>query len=481
MSANRSYLILYSAIGAIFAALTVYSQTVAFSWDEGFHLLAATLIEQGKRPYLDFCFPQTPLNAYVNAGWMWIFGDTWRSAHVLATLFTTGAILLTADFVYRNFPVAWWKLPAAIFSAILICSVFSVIAFAPIAQAYAICLVLTVAAVRLSIAAARRASLSLVFAAGLCSGASAACSMLTGASLPVILAWCVLENRSRRLKAAAVFLFAIAVSFVPVVYLFAEGPRQVWFNVIQYQTVYRRANWSSLGAHDLEVFLGVVESPAALLLILLSAAGLAYAFRDELWDRRLRRELCYSVAIAIAISAELWTAHPTFERYFLLTVPFLSIPAAHGMYFAASRLYRTDRPWPAIAVAAILALTGLADHLFADRDSFKWRDMEAVAAKVSEVTPPDAPLAADELIYFLTRRPVPDGMEFAYSHELNLSPALAHELHIVSQANLDQMITRKQFATVESCSDDDIKRWKLDALYSAEAAVGNCHVFWHPN
>lgn len=481
LSANRSYLLLCSATGVVFAALMVYSQTIAFSWDEGFHLLAATLIHQGKRPYLDFCFPQTPLNAYLNAAWMSLVGDSWRSAHVLATIFTTAAILLTGDLVFRRFPVAEWKLPAAIFCVILMCSVFAVIAFAPIAQAYAICMLLTVAAVRLSMAAARRPSVRMVFAAGLCAGASAACSMLTAATVPVILAWCVIENRARRWKAAALFLIAATIPFAPVLHLFSEGPRQVWFNIVQYQTVYRRTNWTDTGAHDLEVFFGLVESPAAMLLVLLGAAGIVYAFKEDLWDHTLRRELCYCAAIAFAISAELWTAHPTFERYFLLTVPFLAIPAAAGMFFVTARLYRADRPWPAIGLAAVLTLLGLADRLFDDRDSFKWRDMEAVAAKVSEVTPAGAPLLADELTYFLTRRPVPDGMEFAYSHELDLPAALSRELHIIPQAKLDEMVGHETFATVESCSDDDIKRWKLDALYSAEAAVGNCHVFWHPN
>lgn len=40
----------------------VYAQTPAFTDDEGFHL-AAQLIKAGLRPYLDFCFDQTPLNA----------------------------------------------------------------------------------------------------------------------------------------------------------------------------------------------------------------------------------------------------------------------------------------------------------------------------------------------------------------------------------------------------------------------------------
>ena len=68
------------------AGLLTYAETAAFSWDEGFHLLTAQLIKAGKRPYLDFVFSQTPLNAYWNAGWMRVFGDTWHTAHAVAAL-----------------------------------------------------------------------------------------------------------------------------------------------------------------------------------------------------------------------------------------------------------------------------------------------------------------------------------------------------------------------------------------------------------
>src|SRR6476659_5085505 len=70
------------------AAFLLYAETWAFTWDESYHLLAAQLILRGRLPYLDFCFPQSPLNAYWNAAWMAAFGQTWRVAHAAATLLT---------------------------------------------------------------------------------------------------------------------------------------------------------------------------------------------------------------------------------------------------------------------------------------------------------------------------------------------------------------------------------------------------------
>src|ERR1700730_2410379 len=106
---RKSYWILLGVVALLGAGLMVYAHTDAFTWDEGFHLLTAQLITRGKRPYLDFNFSQTPLNAYWNALWMLMFGQSWRIAHLAASLMTAGAILLMADYLFFNFPVPAWR------------------------------------------------------------------------------------------------------------------------------------------------------------------------------------------------------------------------------------------------------------------------------------------------------------------------------------------------------------------------------------
>ena len=61
---------LWATFAAVTTVLLVYSQTLSLTWDEGFHVLAAWLINAGKKPYVDFLFAQTPLNAYWSAFWM---------------------------------------------------------------------------------------------------------------------------------------------------------------------------------------------------------------------------------------------------------------------------------------------------------------------------------------------------------------------------------------------------------------------------
>src|SRR5580704_7191069 len=106
-------LALCGVVAMLAAGLLTYAETAAFSWDEGFHLLAAQLIKSGKRPYLDFIFAQTPLNAYWNAAWMRIFGTSWRVVHAVATLATISSIAMIVQYLYKLFPDRRWQSAAA--------------------------------------------------------------------------------------------------------------------------------------------------------------------------------------------------------------------------------------------------------------------------------------------------------------------------------------------------------------------------------
>src|SRR6516164_777199 len=155
-SGTSSLLWLYVIWAVLAAGLMVYSQTLAFTDDEGFHLVAAQLIKAGMRPYLDFCFPQTPLNAYWNAFWMRLFGESWRTAHVLAALETSAAVVLAAQFVLVRFPELAWRVAAAIAATIMIGCTTNLVEFGPLSQAYGMCLFTTVCAFRLTVVSVER-------------------------------------------------------------------------------------------------------------------------------------------------------------------------------------------------------------------------------------------------------------------------------------------------------------------------------------
>jgi 4-amino-4-deoxy-L-arabinose transferase-like glycosyltransferase len=474
---KKPYLLLCGCVSVIAAGLLVYSQTAAFAWDEGFHLLAAQLIKAGKRPYLDFVFSQTPLNAYWNAGWMWIFGESWRTAHAIAALLTAGAVMLTADYLFARMPVPRWRLAAALAAAFAVGLNVVIVDFGTLGQAYGLCLFLIVGAFRLSILAAGRKGLLLPASAGLLAGAAAASSLLTAPVAPVLALWMLVYNSAgRRWAKLAAFLVGAAIPFLPLLGLFVKAPRQVLFGVIEYNLLYRGVQWETATRHNFEVMISWIDCSQALVLGLLAAAGLSFIIFKSDWDRRQRAEFYLCGWLALALGAHISTAHPTFQRYYLLVVPFLTVLAAVGLCWVASLLYSPERLLPAAFLLGLLLALGLAKSLYEERDEFSWRDLETVAGKVAQVTPRDGLLLADEQIYFLTRHRPPSGMELRESSKLEFPPALAETLHIVPGTELERRIKARMFSTIQTCETED----KTEALklYARKAVIGDCTVFW---
>jgi 4-amino-4-deoxy-L-arabinose transferase-like glycosyltransferase len=462
--------------------LIVYSQTWAFSWDEGFHLLTAQLIIGGKRPWIDFLFPQTPLNAYWNAAWMRLLGENWRVTHVLAALETTGTTLLTADYLFTRFPVPRWKLAAALTGAFLVALNAEVVSYATIGQAYGLALLLIVAAFRMSILAVDQTSPALAALAGLLAGAAAGCTLLTAVVAPTLLIWIFLFNRAgnRTLKVIA-FVVASAIPFLPVFRLAAQGPHQALFNLIRYQTLFRSVNWGHPWQQQFKVFVSWIDSAQALSLGLLAAGGVWFVAKRSEWDRARRAEFFLCGWLALTITAELFSALPTFQRYFLLIVPFLAILAAAGLYAGSTLFLDDERPlWPVLGLG-LLIFAGFVKSTYDDRDSFTWPEMERVAAKTAEVTPSGASLWADELTYFLTRRSPPPGMEFAYAHKLEMPEPERSLLHVLPNSVIKERLAAGAFSTVETCDNEDvIEGLGLAKLYAQQAKVDDCVVFWQP-
>jgi hypothetical protein len=476
---DLAYLCAISAV--VLAVLLVYAQTFSYTGDEGFHLVAAQLILAGKRPYLDFCFPQTPLEAWWNAAWMRLFGQSWRVIHTVSAVLTAAGVALMADYVFRRFPAGAWRIGAAIAVAVVVGFNTQVVEYGTVAQAYALLLFTAVAAFRLAVAAVERRTPWWAAAAGLAAGIGAASSLLAALIGPVLLAWIFLRNRaaSRWTKSAA-FLAAFAVPFLPVVWLFAQSPWVVWFNVAGYHLSYRAVYWPDPLPHDLEVLTAWTGDPLALLTGLLAIAGVVFLQKRSHWPAGLRAEFYLCGWLALAISAELAFGHPTFARYFMVMTPFAGVLAAVGLYAIGSRVFDPQRPfWPVLVIGLIAA--AVLGRAFYDRlDVYTWPEQAAIAAKVKQVTPPGAPIFVHDVIYFLTRsRPLP-GMEFDYSHKLNLRPAQLAALHVMPEAEVKRLASAGRFATAVSCDDDEIKDYGFAGIYAHQAEVSGCSVFWSP-
>ncbi len=469
---------LYAAFAILAAGAVVYSQTLAFHWDEGFHILTAYLIHLGKRPYLDFFFPQTPLNAYWNAVWLGISGGSWRAVHAVAALTTVASVVLIAQYLYTLFPDCRWQ-PAAAFAALALFGLHSLVwDYGTISQAYALCLFLVVAAFRATVAATDRPKPAMSALAGMLAGAAAGSSLLTAAAFPVLLVWMWLNNRagSRWLKAAA-FVAGAVLPCLPVLVLFSHGPHNVVFDILKYHSIYRRVEWPGATAHDIGIVTDWVNGSQSLLLVLLAAAGLAFS-RKAGFDPHRQAEFRLCLWLVLAVGAQNLFAHPTFPQYYIFLIPFLTVLGTIGFYVLSLRLMDHGRPGiPVILVVGIAALC-LGNSIYDDRDTYTWRNLERVAAKVKQVTPKGAALLAPEQIYLLAQWPVPAGMEHDDAHKLELGPAESARLHIVPKAEVDRQIKAGDYPTMVICDDDRTSEVAGFNVYVQKADYGECTVLW---
>jgi hypothetical protein len=249
--------------------------------------------------------------------------------------------------------------------------------------------------------------------------------------------------------------------------------------------------WSGATAHNIGVWLSWLNSAQALLVGLLALAGLLFVrFRsheagtagNQGWSQAERAEFYLCGWLALALGVHISIAHPTFQRYYLFALPFLTILGTAGMYFVSTRLLAPNRRfWPIFALGLIFSLE-LGKALTAKHEFVNWRDLEKIAAEVNQVTSPDGVLLSDEQIYFITRRTPPSGMELADSHKLDFPPEKAIPLHLVSEAEELKQIAARRFATAVDCDkghkvgEDDFKK-----VYRQKAEYDTCTVYWDPS
>jgi hypothetical protein len=126
---------------------------------------------------------------------------------------------------------------------------------------------------------------------------------------------------------------------------------------------------------------------------------------------------------------------------------------------------------------AVVMIAGLAKTI-AEEYAYTWSTLEPIARQVDQVTPPGAPILADEQIYFLTHRTPPTGMELNDSHKLDFPKDQAERLHVVSEAEVERRIEAGAYATVESCAEYEGFDESAALVYRKKADVAGCKVYW---
>jgi hypothetical protein len=447
-------------IAVLAAGLVLYSQTAAFGWDEGFHLIAAWLIALGKQPYRDFIFAQTPLNAYWNALIMRVAGAGWRGPHAAAALETAAAAGIAADYLLRQLPAAS-RLWIAVAAAAFIGTNIQVVQFATIGQAYGMCILMGTLAFRFAVASVE-GRWWLAALSGVSAGAAAASSLLTAPLGPVIFVWLLFQRNGRRVAA---YLAGAVVGLSPAILAFWLWRRQFLFGVVDFQLHYRQLDWDGWFVHDLEIVTGFLSSLQGTILLGLALAGILVS--------RGRKDLTLCCWIAAVSTLYLAATHPTFPQYFIVEVPFAAILAAAGLQALFDRY---PRRWPAL-VAAGLTAASFGRQQWEERDDTSWADLTEVAKTVSSVLKPGTRLYAEEQIYLLTGRTPPPGMEWTGSHKIRMRLGQAEPFHVLPQPEVDRQIRHGDFPVLETCEAADVSRLGLETLYREEKKVRDCFVF----
>jgi hypothetical protein len=456
-SSGREALILKAVAGAVFAGLLVYSQTVAFFGDEGCHLLAAQLIRAGRKPYVDFFYQHPPIYAYLTAGWMAVFGDSWRSPHLMSALLTALGAMLAGNFVFSRLAAEpGWRLAAGIVATVLIGTQPYVVGFGTIGQPYGFCLFCVVAAFRLTVATVgRRAAPWAAFWSGVCAGAAAASSLLTAPVAPILMLWLAWqEPAGQRGNKCAHFAAGAIIPFLPVAWLALQSPRATFFDIVQFHISYRALGVPITFRHELGVVEQLLETVTAPGLL----AAMALLLTTARADLRRKQELYLCALLMVGLGLLAAIARPTFPQYFVWVFPFLSILAAIGACGIGARVWIPGQAsWPGLLLVALFAWQ-LLMPLYHARHGYviRWRDCEPVARYINRVTPKDGSVYSDTLLnYFAARRLPPPGLESDVAPSLPLSSGMLASLHVVPQTQLDQWLAAGRYDTV--CVDEAVK------------------------
>lgn len=457
------YAVVSISIGVIFA----FSQLGTCYGDEGFHLLAAQLVMSGKKPYLDFFYQHPPLYIYLTAGWMSVFGDTWRSAHALSALFTSGCIVIVASYLYDR----WREQPAGLgvaITATLILSLnFLVIAFGTLGQPYSFCLFFSVASFRLTVSSRSSRNRVLPVLAGLCGGAAAASSLLALPIAPILFLWMIGHNQNgNRLTKALAFLCGAFLPFVPLLILLVKGPRQVWLDLFQYHVFYRDPdpNGSNFLANLKTVAKLIVESPGPLLL-LVTVGSLRLFKETDIGDGEWRTEFRLCFWLMLSLAAYLTLPLPTFAQYYVLLMPFVTILASVGIHVISTRSGLGRMRWLIMAVIVLTGtnLPGVYSEIHAT--SGCWQSLDSSAARVNTVTPADGPVYANEMFYFVSRHSPPPGLENSFATD-NLPFTLAPLSHAATPSQINERLASGYFDSIIIGADDPrVERLNLLVIY----------------
>jgi hypothetical protein len=346
---RRAHLVFVGAVLAALAAVLIPAAQLRFiDGDEGFYLMAARLVSDGKRLYADFFFPQMPLVPEVWGGWFALFGPGWRAGRLLAALCAVGSGLLLATEVRRRTESWFW---GAVAVALFLASGF-VLGWFTLVKTYSLASLLLIGGV----VVVQRPGLRAAALGGLLLALASGTRLYLAVALPCAGLYLLREEgplraRLRRLLALG---GGALVACLPLVPILIRDARSFYFGNVVFHAL------RDAGAMKLAGQLGQKWSLLQTVLPVRGMEGtssvqflglLIPAVAAALSPHTSRNRLATYVWVALLVASLLPT--PSYPQYFCLLIPFLILEAI--AFLAATPL---SRSWPLLAPACI-AYVGL--------------------------------------------------------------------------------------------------------------------------
>jgi hypothetical protein len=324
---RRHYACVAAAVFLVFLGVSLRR---LIDGDEGFYLVAARLIREGKRPYGDFFYLQMPVFPYVVAGWMSVVGAGWYSARILAAILAAGIGLLVFHHAARR---TQSLLLAALAVLLFAASGLSLGWFSAV-KTYGLSEVLLL--VCFLCAGSRRRGALVV--SGICLG------LATSVRLYVIVAGpCVALYLARSLgptralvRSLGTFAAGTAVGLSSCVPFLLRDREAFVFDTITFHSLrYPEGGESLIGdfGQKWETVLSLLglrasEGTGGIQFLLLLGAGLYGCWPG----RGTKNSLSRYFWVALGITSLL--PNPTFNQYFCLLVPFLAVDVVEQLHAA---------------------------------------------------------------------------------------------------------------------------------------------------
>jgi dolichyl-phosphate-mannose-protein mannosyltransferase len=402
--------------------------------DEGSYAEAAALALDGRVPYRDFLYTQTPVLPYAYGAWSEVVGENWYALRAFSLVLGLGVGALLVRHVFVRFGTRAALLASGLFTVSTL-----VFTWYPTVKTYALSTVLAFGAYVLIAQRDRVTPARWVAAGALASLAVQTRSLVVGAA--IAFAWEAIRNR----RGLVPYLGGFAVALLPTLVVFALDPSRFLFGNLGVHGV--RSSGGLVGdfkqkGEVVANLLGVATDsrPVPQYLLLMGAAVVAAVTLRRTQGRLPLWFLTGALLTLVALAPT-----PTYTQYVATTIPFLIVGVVELVEeLAGSRvpavLAATGATW-----LALYALLGPIDVYRLAHSSKENRP-----AAVQEVTdlidartaPGEEVLASWPGYLFGTHaQPVP-GLEndFAPHDAEPLAVETAHRNRLVTKADVERMI-----------------------------------------